>query len=211
MKKTRILIDLLVYLVIPLLGWNLFRGQISDYWLITLGLVPGLVYTAATVLIEKTWSISGVFLLVMISLNLVVNLLSSTATQAIWNPVWLSAATIVFYALTMAAKRPFGIFFFIDYAHRMGMPRDRAKQLYGHSVNIGHFYKFTAFLMLREVATILVRVVVLLLYGVDGYNQLNISNSIVNYAFTGLTVVYVMYILRNMDHSVLPPQAAAAA
>lgn len=211
MKKKRILLDLLVYLIIPLLCWNLFRGTISDYWLITIGLVPGLIYTIVTVAIEKEWSISGVFLLVMISLNLVVNLLSSTATQALWNPVWLSAATIVFYVLTMAAKRPFGIFFFIDYAHRMGMPRERAVKLYGHPANIGHFYKFTAFLMLREVVTILVRAVLLTIYGVDGYNQVSVGNSVVNYAFTGLTVVYVIYILKHMDNTVLAPKAATAA
>ncbi len=206
--KQKILLDLFAYCVIPLLGWNLLRGHVSDYALVSLCLIPGLLYTVATVVIQKEWSISGMFFLIIIVLNLVVNLLSSTAEEELWNPVWLSGAVTVFYIVTMLLKRPFGMFFFIDYAYAKGIPRAHSRSLYTHPRNIHYFYKFTTFLMLREIASIGIKAALLARYGVEGYNQLNVATSVINYAFTGLMVLYIIYIQRHIDYSVVAPQPA---
>ncbi|CAB3774497.1 VC0807 family protein [Paraburkholderia humisilvae] len=206
--KRRIFIELLIYLGLPLLSWNLLRGHMSDYGLILVGLVPGLLYTIATVVLKKEWSVSGVFFLVVIVLNLLVDLASSNANQALWNPVWLSCTVLTFYMLTMLLKRPLGMFFFIDYAHGMGVPRERARMLYRHPRNIHHFYKFTVLLMLHEIASIAIRSVLLNRYGVNGYNQIQVSTSVVNYVFTGFTIIYVIYIQQHIDRTVLPSQPA---
>jgi hypothetical protein len=94
--KKKITLDLFFYLAMPLLAWNLLRGHFSDYLLILLGLVPGLVYTLVTFVREREWSVSGVFFLAIISANLALNLLSTSAEQELWNPVWLSYASIAF-------------------------------------------------------------------------------------------------------------------
>ncbi|MBX3688616.1 VC0807 family protein [Dokdonella sp.] len=199
--KKRIVLDLFFYLAMPLIAWNVLRGHFSDYLLILIGLVPGLIYTLGSFMKEREWSVSGLFFLVIISANLTLNLLSSTAEQELWNPVWLSYASIVFYAMTMLAGRPLGIFFFIDYAHSRGIPRERSRALYRRKSNIHYFYKFTAFLMLREVASIAVKTYLIERLGVAGFNEIQLASSAINYAFTGLMVMVIIYILRHIDHS----------
>jgi hypothetical protein len=208
--KRKIVLDLFFYLAMPLLAWNLLRGQFSDYLLILIGLVPGLAYTVASFVAEREWSVSGVFFLVIISLNLGLNLLSSTAEQELWNPVWLSCLSIAFYAFTMLIRRPLGIYFFIDYAYSKGVPRERSRAIYGHPRNLRNFYAFTAFLMLREAAAVVVKVPMIERLGVAGFNQIQLAGSAINYVFTGLMIVYVIYILKHVDHSVLPARDATA-
>jgi len=206
--KRKIILDLFFYLAMPLLAWNLLRGHFSDYLLILIGLVPGLAYTVASFVAERQWSVSGVFFLVIISLNLALNLLSSTAEQELWNPVWLSCLSIAFYAFTMLIRRPLGIYFFIDYAHSKGVPRERSRAIYRHPRNLRHFYAFTGFLMLREAAVIVVKAPMIERLGVAGFNQIQLAGSAINYVFTGLMVVYIIYILKHIDHSVPPAQDA---
>jgi hypothetical protein len=208
--KKKIILDLFFYLAMPLLAWNLLRGHFSDYVLILIGLVPGLAYTVATFARERDWSVSGVFFLVIISLNLALNLLSSTAEQELWNPLWLSCLSIAFYAFTMLIRRPIGIYFFIDYAHSKGVPRERSRALYRHPRNLRHFYAFTGFLMVREAAVIVVKAPMIERLGVAGFNQIQLAGSAINYVFTGLMIMYIIYILKHVDHSVLPPRDAGA-
>lgn len=206
--KKKIALDLLFYLAMPLLAWNLLRGHFSDYLLILIGLVPGLVYTVANFVTERQVSVSGVFFLVIISLNLALNLLSSTAEQELWNPVRLSYLSIAFYALTMLVRNPIGIYFFIDYAYSRGVPRELSSAIYRKKENFHYFYNFTAFLMLREVASIAVKTVMIERLGVEGFNSIQLASSIINYAFTALTALFVVYILRHIDHT--PAHAPAA-
>jgi hypothetical protein len=207
--KKKIALDLFFYLAVPLLAWNLLRGHFSDYLLILVGLVPGLAYTFAGFMLEREWSVSGVFFLTIICLNLAMNLLSSTAEEELWNPVWLSYLSIAFYAVTMLVRRPIGIYFFIDYAYSRGVPRDRSRALYRSKANFHYFYKFTAFLMLREAAAIVVKTGMIERLGVAGFNRIQLASSVINYAFTGLLVLFVIYILRHIDHTDPSRESAA--
>lgn len=204
--KKKITLDLFFYLAMPLLAWNLLRGHFSDYLLILLGLVPGLVYTLLTFVREREWSVSGVFFLTIISANLALNLLSTSAEQELWNPVWLSYASIAFYALTMLVRRPIGLYFFIDYAHSRGVPRERSRALYRLPANFHYFYKFTGFLMLREVASIVVKTAMIERLGVEGFNRIQLASSAINYAFTAAMVLLVIAILRRIRPA--PPALA---
>lgn len=205
--KRKIILDLFFYLAMPLLAWNLLRGHYSDYVLILIGLVPGLAYTLVTFVRERQWSVSGLFFLAIICANLALNLLSSTAEQELWNPVWLSYASIAFYALTMLIGRPIGMYFFIDYAYSRGVPREHSRALYGSKDNFHYFYKFTAFLMLREVASIVVKSAMIGQLGVAGFNRIQLASSVINYTFTALMVMLIIHILKRIHHSAPPEQA----
>jgi hypothetical protein len=110
----------------------------------------------------------------------------------------------------MLSRRPIGIYFFYDYAHSTGVPRERSRALYRHPRNLRHFYAFTGFLMVREAAVIVVKAPMIERLGVAGFNQIQLAGSAINYVFTGLMIVYVIYILKHVDHSVLPPRDAGA-
>ena len=196
--KNRMLLDVFFYIGVPLIAWNFFREHWGDYYTILFGMVPGVIYTVATFVINKEWNITGIFFLSIISLNLVMNLLSSTAEEELWNTVWLGYLSIAFYTFTILIRRPIGIFFFIDYAYAKGIPRERSRTLYRAPENFHHFIKFTLFLILREIVVIIVKTSMIKELGVDGFNAIQITTSVINYTFTGLTIFYVVYILKHI-------------
>jgi hypothetical protein len=110
----------------------------------------------------------------------------------------------------MLVRRPIGLYFFIDYAHSRGVPRERSRTLYRLPANFHYFYKFTGFLMLREVASIVVKTAMIERLGVDGFNRIQLASSAINYAFTALMDMLVIYILRRIDHSAMPAREQAA-
>ena len=196
--RKKILLDVIFYLAIPLLAWNVFRELWGDYYTILFGMVPGLVYTIVSFIVHKEWNVTGVFFLSLITLNFAMNLFSHTAEQELWNAIWVGYISIVFYLLTILIRRPIGMFFFIDYAYAKGVPRESSKALYRSSGNFHYFVKFTLFLILREVVVIVVKTMMINTMGVEGFNAIQITTSVINYIFTALTVLFVIYILKKI-------------
>lgn len=193
----RIFLDAFFYLGVPLLIWNFFREDLGDYYAILYGMLPAVIYTIAMAVIKKEWNVTGIFFLSLISLNFVFNLISKTAVQELWNGVYMSIISIVFYMLTIRIKKPIGMYFFIDYAYAKGVPRKASKALYTSSENYGYFVQFTLFLVLREIVTGGVKSYLIFDKGVEAFNTIQLTSSIIGYVFTGLTVFYVIYIIKK--------------
>lgn len=193
----RIFLDAFFYLGVPLLIWNFFREDLGDYYAILYGMLPAVIYTIAMAVIKKEWNVTGIFFLSLISLNFVFNLISKTAVQELWNGVYMSIISIVFYMLTIRIKKPIGMYFFIDYAYAKGVPRKASKALYTSSENYGYFVQFTLFLVLREIVTGGVKSYLIFDKGVEAFNTIQLTSSIIGYIFTGLTVFYVIYIIKK--------------
>ncbi len=205
--KKKILMDIFFYLAVPLLAWNLLREMFSDYHVVLFGMVPAVIYTAVSFFRSREWNVTGMFFLGLITLNLAMNIESDTAEEILWNGVWMGYISIAFYVFTIAIKRPIGMYFFIDYAYSRGVPRERSAALYKAPENIHHFYKFTLFLILREVVVIVVKSSMIKTQGIEGFNQIQVTTTTINYAFTALMIYYIIRIIRQ----VTPPANADGA
>jgi hypothetical protein len=124
--------------------------------------------------------------------------LSKTAEQELWNGVYMSVISFSFYVLTIVIKKPIGMYFFIDYAFAKGIPRKVSKELYSSSNNFHYFVEFTLFLMVREVVVGAIKSFLIFNKGVSAFNTIQITSSVLEYVFTGLTVFYVIYILKKI-------------
>jgi hypothetical protein len=194
--KKKILLDIFFYLAVPLLSWNLLRGVYSDYHIILFGMMPAVLYTVFSFFHSREWNITGMFFLGLITLNFGMNVISETAEEELWNSVWMGYISIAFYALTIAIKRPIGIYFFIDYAFSRGVPREKSAALYKAPENFHHFFKFTLFLILREAVVIVVKSSMIKSLGVEGFNQIQVTTTTINYAFTALMIFYIIRIIK---------------
>jgi len=193
----RILFDAFFYLGVPILTWNLFRGDLGDYYAILFGMLPAIIYTIVMAVINKEWNVTGFFFLSLISMNFLFNLLSKTAEQELWNGVYMSIISIIFYVITILIKRPMGMYFFIDYAYAKGVPRKASKALYNSSENYAYFVQFTLFLLLREVLQGSVKSYLIFERGVEAFNTIQLTSSVIGYIFTGLTIFYVLHIIKK--------------
>lgn len=199
--KKKIILDILFYLGIPLLFWNTMRTQLGDYHTILIGMIPAVIYTVVTVFSDKQLNVTGIFFMSWIVLTWFMNLASHTAIQELWNNVIVNGITGTFYLLTIAIKRPMGMYFFIDYAFARGIPRERTRKLYRLPENFHYFNEFTLFLLSREIVEIAVLSFLIEEYGVGGYNTIQITSSVISYVFLGLTVLYVIYIAKKIKKS----------
>lgn len=197
--KRRIIMDLLFYLGIPMLAWNFCRESWGDYLTVLLGMLPAVIYTIVSFILNREWNVTGVFFLSIISLNFLMNLLSHTATQELWNSVWMGCISIIFYMFTILIKRPIGIYFFIDYAFAQGVPRGKSRALYRSPKHFYHFVNFTLFLCSRELVVIIVKSLMIKKMGVEGFNSIQIFSTALNYAFTALMVFYIIYIVKQIS------------
>ena len=196
--KNKLLLDAFFYLGVPLLMWNLFRESLGDYHTILYGMLPAVIYTIVVAFINKEWNVTGIFFLSIISMNFLFNLLSKTAEQELWNGVYMSVISFSFYVLTIVIKKPIGMYFFIDYAFAKGIHRKVSKELYSSSNNFHYFVEFTLFLMVREVVVGAIKSFLIFNKGVSAFNTIQITSSVLEYVFTGLTVFYVIYILKKI-------------
>ncbi len=178
--------------------WNLFRESLGDYHTILYGMLPAVIYTIVVAFINKEWNVTGIFFISIISMNFLFNLLSKTAEQELWNGVYMSVISFSFYVLTIVIKKPIGMYFFIDYAFAKGIPRKVSKELYSSSNNFHYFVEFTLFLMVREVVVGAIKSFLIFNKGVSAFNTIQITSSVLEYVFTGLTVFYVIYILKKI-------------
>lgn len=192
---------MIVYLGIPLLAWNLGRSYWGDYLTILLGMVPAVIYTIVTFIWNREWNITGIFFLSIISLNFLMNLLSHSAEQELWNSVLMGFISIAFYSSTILLKRPIGMYFFIDYAYAKGIPREKSRGLYGSPRYLHYFVKFTLFLCLRELIAILVKSAMIKQMGIKGFNAILVTNTVLNYIFTAVMIMYIMYIIKQIHKS----------
>ena len=196
--KNKLLLDAFFYLGVPLLMWNLFRESLGDYHTILYGMLPAVIYTIVVAFINKERNVTGIFFISIISMNFLFNLLSKTAEQELWNGVYMSVISFSFYVLTIVIKKPIGMYFFIDYAFAKGIPRKVSKELYSSSNNFHYFVEFTLFLMVREVVVGAIKSFLIFNKGVSAFNTIQITSSVLEYVFTGLTVFYVIYILKKI-------------
>ena len=160
----RTLLDLIVYLGIPLLIWNTCRPYMGDYFAMLLSTVPGILYTLYTFFREKQFSVTGVFILSTMIIGIILDLYSKTAHQMLWNYVYLNIGLVIFWCLTMVAKRPMAMYFFIDYAFLHGIPKDHTRVVYRQMPFFRYFMLLTAFLAFRDFSDILLRIFLIHFY-----------------------------------------------
>jgi hypothetical protein len=197
--NTRTLLDLIIYLGVPLVIWNSCRSILGDYPAMLLSTVPGIVYTLYTFFKEKQYSITGLFILATMIIGGMLDICSKTAHQMLWNMVYLNIGLVVFWCITMVIKKPMAMFFFIDYAYLQGVPKERTRKLYSQMPYFKYFMFLTAFLALRDLADIFLRVILIHIYDVPGFNKIKIITQIWN-TVTSILFVYGIILIIKQIH-----------
>lgn len=93
------------------------------------------------------------------------------------------------------------MYFFIDYAYAKGIPREKSRGLYGSPRYLHYFVKFTLFLCFRELIAILVKSAMIKQMGIKGFNAILVTNTVLNYIFTAVMIMYIMYIIKQIHKS----------
>lgn len=191
--------DILFYLIAPLLIWNLLRKGTGDYAAMLLTTVPGFIYTVYFFVKDKTFHVTGIFILTSLICGRSLDLLAGSAEQMLWNDVFLSGAYIVFWTATIVLGKPMGMYFFIDYAYLQGYPRKESERFFRSRELFPHFQFYTALLALKSMASLILRTWCIRTYGVDGFSRITVIMTVNDWMFSGLTILYVLFIVRKIQ------------
>ncbi|WP_284141789.1 VC0807 family protein [Virgibacillus sp. LDC-1] len=187
MNKRLMILDLICYGAIPFLIWNYGREPLGDdYIAILLSTVPGFVYTVYRFIKEKQLNILGLTIITSLLLSTIINLLSTSAINMLWNQVYLGFAEGIVFLLSTVIKKPLALYFAVDLAYLQGHPRKYSRALYKAKGLFIWFQLLNLLFTLRYVATNSLKAFLVQSYGAEGYGKVIIYMNICSWIFNGL-------------------------
>lgn len=193
--KKKIILDILFYLVIPLLFWNLFRDFLGAYYTLLAAMVPGTVYAILTFTREKGHRITGYVLFGGMLFARLMDLIVSTPEGILWNDVRMNLIFAFLWGISLLIKKPIGMYFFLDYACYSGIDYRKAKAHYFEQP-LRQFYILTLILLVQDLIMAGLYSVLIKTLGIDGFNKIHVAMSILNYVNIGIIAFYVAHIIR---------------
>jgi len=209
-KKNRkgnkiVLLDLIFYVAIPYVLWTYGREPVGDYGAMLISTIPGFVYTCYRFILEKQFNITGLFILGSLMLGTVVDLISGSAEQMLWNGVYVSLFYVVIHLIAMLIKRPFALYFAVDFAYLQGYAHKSSKALFTRQGIFKWFQFIQAIFILRGLCMSALTVFLLNQYGVDGYSDMLIYKRALGWTFglmiMGLYVYVNIPIQKFLNHT----------
>ncbi|MHA7136956.1 VC0807 family protein [Rossellomorea arthrocnemi] len=201
MKRNFVLLDLLIYVALPLFVWNIMRDYIGDYYAMLLSSVPGIIYTVYRFIEMKKVNTFGLFILVTLIVGTLIDVLAGSSIQLLWNNVYYAAALSLFFFITMLLRKPISLFFGLDFAELQGYDRTFSKRLYYKKPLFRIFQLITLCFALRSGILAIVKAWLILEYGVEAFDKGIILRQAFSWIMTGITVAGFIYIGKIIQDS----------
>lgn len=195
-NKKIILLDLIFYLVFPYVIWKFGKDSLGDYLAMLLSTVPGFVYTIYRFILEKQFNIAGLFIIGSLALSTTVDLLSGSAERMLWNSVYVGLFFAMIHFLAFIIKRPFALYFAVDFAYLQGYERKASTHLFYQQGIFRWFQLIQILFIVRSLFFAILKVWLLQTYGVEGYDSMLIYRQIASWFFT--IVITGMFIYSNV-------------
>lgn len=186
--------EVIFYAVLPYVIWNYAREPLGDYIAMLTSTIPGIVYTIYRFMLDKQFSITGLFILGSLVLGTTLDLLSGSAEQMIWNGVYLSLFYTLLYIITLIIKRPLSLYYAVDFLYLQGYARTDSRTLFFQKGIFKWFQFIQAIFIMRGFIMTGLTVYLLKKYGIDGYGSMLVYKLIVGWAFSILTIGMYFYI-----------------
>ncbi|WP_174612723.1 VC0807 family protein [Virgibacillus ihumii] len=191
--KKLVLLDLVFYVVFPYIIWEYGRDPFGDYAAMLISTIPGFVYTIYRFVLEKQFNITGIFIISALALGTTVDLLSGSAEQMLWNGVYLGLFYVVIHFVALMIKRPFALYFAIDFAYLQGHARKDSTTLFFQKEIFKWFQFIQTIFIVRGLFMAGLKVFLLQKYGVDGYDELLIYRQLAGWFFGILIMGMFIY------------------
>jgi len=201
MKKNIIVLDLIFYVGLPLFVWHVLREHVGDYYAMLLTSVPGIFYSLYRFKEMKKINVTGIFILASLVIGTVVDLLSGSALQLLWNNVYYSAVVGVFFLLTMVFKNPLALYFAIDIAELQGQDREFSKKLYFQKRLFVIFQVLTFIFALRSGVFAGVNSWLIQQHGVEAFDNGILIKQVLGWVMTIFTVIGFVYVSKVIQDS----------
>jgi hypothetical protein len=203
--KNFVLLDLMIYVALPLFAWNIMRDYTGDYYAMLLSSVPGIIYTIYRFIEMKKVNTFGLFILITLIVGTLIDVLAGSSLQLLWNNVYYAAALGLFFFLTMIIGKPIPLYFGLDFAELQGFDRTFSKRLYYKRPLYHIFQWITLCFAVRSGILAIVKAWLIIEYGVEAFDKGIILRQTFSWIMTGITVAgffYIGKIIKDSPHLV---------
>ncbi|KAA0549094.1 hypothetical protein FZW96_04050 [Bacillus sp. BGMRC 2118] len=196
MNKNLVLFDIIFYVALPLIIWNMGREIIGDYYAMLLSSVPGIIYTLIRFMKTKKWNVTGIFIVSTLTVGVLVDVLSGNALQLLWNNVYYSFVMSVFFIVTILIRKPMALLFALDVVEMQGYNREETRVLFCNPKIYKVYILITIAMGLRGLIIGVINSQLIMKYGVDAFDQGIIFKQVVGWVMTGITFFGYLYVMK---------------
>lgn len=202
MKKNFGLLDLIFYIIFPLIVWNEMKDILGEYYAMLLSTVPGVVYSLYRFKQLKRLNLLGLVLLGNLIVSTLLTVLSNSAIQALWNEVYYNSCLAVLLLITCFNNKPFAKYVALDLAEMQGRSRTIMRNLFLES-NVLKIFKFiTLALALHFASLAAVMTKLIQNYGTEAFSKGIIIKQVLSLGFYGLAFVGFIYSAKVVNENI---------
>lgn len=202
-KKMRptfmLMVDFLLFFIFPLVFWELGREVAGDYLAMVLSTLPGILYSLYRFKESTGLNFTGIFVLLNLTAGLLVDLLSGSATQLLWNNVFYSAALFVIYSVSLAVRRPLYLYFTLDLVAMRGYDRKITQELFFEQKTYRLFQLVTLIYCANELIYMVCLSRWILKYGVEAYRLDLILDKSLDIMLSGASLAAFFFIYQTLN------------
>jgi hypothetical protein len=201
LKKNVIILDLIFYVGLPLLFWNVFRNVLGDYYAMLASSVPAIIYSLYRFYEVKKINITGLYIIITLVIGTLIDVLAGSALQLLWNNVFYNVAIGTFFLATILIKRPMAMYFGLDFAELQGHDRTFCKHLFKQKEVYIVFQLVTLLFAFRSGIFAAIKGWLIVEYGVEAFDKGILVRQVIGWVFTGLTIFGFIYTTKIIkDH-----------
>ncbi|AZV43196.1 VC0807 family protein [Peribacillus asahii] len=164
-----LIVDFVLFFIFPLVFWELCREVVGDYPAMILSTLPGILYCLYRFNDTGRLNYTGICVFLNLTAGLLVDFLSGSALQLLWNNVFYSVALLFIYSVSVAARKPLYLYFTLDLMAMRGYDRKITKELFFEKKTYKLFQLITLIYCANELIYIVCLSRWIMKYGVEAY------------------------------------------
>ncbi|MBS4192572.1 hypothetical protein KHA94_20725 [Bacillus sp. FJAT-49705] len=204
MKNNIVLLDIIFYVVFPLMVWNLGRDWLGDYLAMILSTVPGILYSLYRFFELKKVNFFGIFLLTNLIITFLIDVLAGSAIQLLWNNVIYSFILGFIFFGTVLVRKPIFLYMALDLSEMQGNDRNEMKALFFGKKILTIFRWITAGFALKFIILAAIKTWLIQQYGVEAFDKGIIIRQILNWGFTIVSLSGFYFINKELGKTAPP-------
>lgn len=200
MNRNILIWDLICYVAFPIGIWHLSRDIIGDYYAMLISTIPGFIYSIIRFILLKKINFFGIFLIVTLATSTLVDVLSGSAIQMLWNHVVYSYVIALIMIISILINRPIYLLFTVDIMELQGRSRRILKQEFYQKKILTIFKLITFGFACKDIIVASINVWLILQYGVDSFDKGILLKQIVGWGITLISVYGFFHIAKLLQY-----------
>lgn len=203
MHKNVGIVDLIFYVVFPLVIWHFSRKYIDDYYDMLISSVPGIIYSIIRFFLLKKFNFFGLFMISSLIVGTLIDVLSGSAIQMLWNNVYYSYFFGIVYIVSILVNRPIYLYFSLDFVEMQGQNRKLMKELFFQKKILLIFKWITFGFAFKDILLSTIKVWLISNYGVDAFDKGIVIRQIIGWVIGGISFYGFIYIAKLLQQQEL--------